>query len=217
MQIMMYIDDALIAHDSFASCVIATDQSLSLMKKLGFLFSEDKSNLISRHQINFLGFTLNSINMSLQPADEKVIAIKNQIKVILRESHMSIRDLAEITGKLNALTPGNRYGTVFCKRLEIQKNAFLKESLGNYDSTVCITSEMQEELEWWRDHADKFPVLLSPHPPPVNINTDASKSGWGGVYDGVTTGGLWFKEEQALHINCLELKAALLSKSIRYE
>ncbi|GFR98980.1 hypothetical protein ElyMa_001033200 [Elysia marginata] len=61
-----------------------------------------------------------------------------------------------------------------------------QESLGNYDSTVCITSEMLEDLEWWRDHADKFPVLLSPRPPPVNINTGASKSGWGGVCDGVT-------------------------------
>ncbi|GFR57559.1 reverse transcriptase, partial [Elysia marginata] len=69
------------------------------------------------------------------------------------------------------------------------------ESLGNYDSTVYITSEMREDLEWWGDHADKFPVLLSPRPPPVNINTGASKSDWGGVCDGVTTGGLWSKEE----------------------
>ncbi|GFS25729.1 hypothetical protein ElyMa_007034300 [Elysia marginata] len=49
---------------------------------------------------------------------------------------------------------------------------------------------MREDLECWRDHADKFPVLLSTRPPPVsvNINTGASKSGWGGVNDGVTTG-----------------------------
>ncbi|GFR59125.1 reverse transcriptase [Elysia marginata] len=210
-QIMMYIEDALIVHDSFDSCEKATSQSLSLMKKLGFHVSEDKSSLIPRHQINYLGFTLNSIDMSVQPADKKVIAIKNQIKAILLQSHMSIRDLAEITLKLNDLTPGNRYGTVFCKLSEIQKNAFFKENLGNYNSTVCITSEMREDLEWWRDHADKFPVLPSPRPPPVNITADASKSGWGGVCDGVTTSALWSKEEQALHINCLELKAALLS------
>ena len=36
-------------------------------------------------------------------------------------------------------------------------------------------------------------------------------TGWGGISDGVVTGGLWSKDEQSLHINCLELKAALLS------
>ena len=57
----------------------------------------------------------------------------------------------------------------------------------------------------------KNPVLLSPHLPSITITTDASNTGWDGISDGVFTGGLWSKDEQSLNINCLELKAALLS------
>ena len=42
------------------------------------------------------------------------------------------------------------------------------------------------------------------------VTTNASNTGWGGISDGVVTGGLWSKDKQSLHIMCLELKAALL-------
>lgn len=39
--------------------------------------------------------------------------------------------------------------------------------------------------------------------------TDASKLGWGAVFDGISTGGRWSQEESSLHINVLEMKAVL--------
>ena len=48
----------------------------------------------------------------------------------------------------------------------------------------------REELEWW---------------------TDASLMGWGAVCRGTKTGGPWSREEQSLHINCLEMLAAFLA------
>ena len=44
-------------------------------------------------------------------------------------------------------------------------------------------------------------------PPDIVIETDASRTGWGGgaVCQGVQTGGLWSQIERKLHINCLEL------------
>ena len=41
------------------------------------------------------------------------------------------------------------------------------------------------------------------------MTTDASHSGWGVVCDGVTSSDLWSSEEQAMHINWLELSAVL--------
>ena len=46
------------------------------------------------------------------------------------------------------------------------------------------------------------------------LQTDASKTGWGASCQGLTTRGVWSKEERSLHINVLELlvvKLALLS------
>ena len=210
-QIMMYLDDALLVHDSVGECVKATEQTISLIERLGFQISKDKSSLTPQNRITYLGFVLNSIDMSVRPSDEKVTSLRAQLDAVLKQNNISLRVLAELIGKFNALTPGNRYGTVFCKRLEIQKTASLKQVSGDYDSLIFITAEMREDISWWRHNANKYPVLLSPHLPAITITTDASNTGWDGISDGVVTGGLWSKDEQSLHINCLELKAALLS------
>ena len=89
--------------------------------------------------------------------------------------------------------------------------ASLKQVSGDCDSPIFIAAEMREHISWWRNNTKKYTVLLSPHLPAFTITTDASNTGWGGISDGVVTGGLWSKDEQSLHINCLELKAALLS------
>jgi hypothetical protein len=39
------------------------------------------------------------------------------------------------------------------------------------------------------------------------VSTDASNSGWGALYEGRPTFGLWSSQEKSLHINCLEMKA----------
>ena len=43
----------------------------------------------------------------------------------------------------------------------------------------------------------------------MTMTTDASHSGWGVICDGVSSSGLWSSEEQAMHINWLELSAVL--------
>ena len=45
----------------------------------------------------------------------------------------------------------------------------------------------------------------------VVLETDASLTGWAATCEGVRTGGPWSREEQSLHINCLELLAAILA------
>ena len=42
------------------------------------------------------------------------------------------------------------------------------------------------------------------------IYTDASLEGWGAACEKSETGGIWTKQEQALHINALELLGAKL-------
>lgn len=45
----------------------------------------------------------------------------------------------------------------------------------------------------------------------LEIETDASLTGWGAYCQGILTGGRWSEEEQSLHINQLELLAALFA------
>ena len=43
------------------------------------------------------------------------------------------------------------------------------------------------------------------------IQTDASKTGWGAVCQGTTTGGIWSYQERTKHINILEFIAVKLA------
>ena len=53
--------------------------------------------------------------------------------------------------------------------------------------------------------------LVSHGSPSVTIYSDASLSGWGGVLNDVSTGGLFSEEEQTNHINYLEILACFLA------
>ena len=52
---MMYLDDALIVHDSKDECLGPTDQTISLIESLGFQISTDKSSLSPQNQKTYLG------------------------------------------------------------------------------------------------------------------------------------------------------------------
>ena len=54
-------------------------------------------------------------------------------------------------------------------------------------------------------------MVLLCRPQAITITSDASLQGWGAVCNGTRTGGPWSHSEQGMHINCLELLAAILA------
>ena len=81
-----------------------------------------------------------------------------------------------------------------------------------YNSIVSLNMECRTDLQWWIDQLSIWNgrSLISSAPDLI-ITTDASLKGWGAVCQGVHTRGLWTQEESLLHINALELKAALFA------
>ena len=82
----------------------------------------------------------------------------------------------------------------------------------SYETMVSLNQNCQNDLQWWVDQISTWNgrSIITPAPDLV-ITTDASLQGWGAVCQGVRTRGLSFQQESnTLHINALELKAALL-------
>lgn len=63
-------------------------------------------------------------------------------------------------------------------------------------------------MSWWLAHMEAWNgrAIFGPVPDLV-IESDASRAGWGARCGNFSTGGEWSLDEQALHINCLELLA----------
>jgi hypothetical protein len=68
------------------------------------------------------------------------------------------------------------------------------------------------DLEWWVENLEKangkefFPKIQD-----MGIYSDASLSGWGAIFNGVTTRGPWTTEQTSMHINSLELLGAIFA------
>lgn len=82
----------------------------------------------------------------------------------------------------------------------------------NYCSLIHVSPATREDLEWWLHEVSIWNGRsLQANSPEWEIEMDASQTGWGAYCQGNLTGGWWSEEEQSLHINELELLAALLT------
>ena len=206
-----YLDDIFIQGDSFEECQDNIFSTVKLLDDLGFTIHLAKSVVIPTQILEFLGFTINSRSMTIYPTPKKANDIISTIKDLLHRSDVTIRDLSRIVGKLIAVSPGNKVGPIFYKRIENYNITKLKQNRGLYDSIITLSEEVKEDLKWWILNINSFPRPLITPPYSIEISTDACKTGWGAHFYDNSTGGIWDESEKQLHINEQELKALELS------
>nr|CAH7721803.1 unnamed protein product [Callosobruchus chinensis] len=78
---------------------------------------------------------------------------------------------------------------------------------------MYIPASLQQELEWWHSNIGSGQDL-KPRDFSVEINSDASRTGWGAFCQGSRCHGFWNNEEQLMQINYLEIKAVKMLQSV---
>ena len=211
--ITAYLDDLLLIADTPESLLKAIHTTLALLTSLGFTISHSKSVVHPTTTLQFLGFLINSITMTVTLAPGKAAEIKHLIQETLKLKTIKIRHFARLLGKLAATLPANRYGQVFIKRLESAKALALKSCSFSYEGKFNITDSVRHDLSWWFNNIDHIFRPVTTSNPNVRLFTDASFLGWGCFVPAtnVKTGGRWGPAEGNQDINYLELTAVLLS------
>ena len=67
----MLLGDMLLFGNSYKLCAINVQKTTELLVKVGFVINVSKSNFIPTKEIEFLGFTLNSDDMSIALPESK--------------------------------------------------------------------------------------------------------------------------------------------------
>ncbi|CAC5367235.1 RIC1 [Mytilus coruscus] len=150
--------------------------------------------------------------MTLQLTSERKKSLIEQCKLLLYQKKVTIRDLAQVIGKMVASEPGVKYAPLYFKDLEHFKDKSLKGNQGNFDAIIELDIRSKELLHWWIDNIMFSYKSMTISQPSVIFYSDASKTGWGGfnkTYQ-LTDNGFGAHDEILEHINFLELKAALL-------
>ena len=207
-----YIDDSLLQSDTFDLCLINISDTVKLIDSLGLTTHPEKSIVIPTQCIEFLGFLLNSIDMTVRLAPRKVVKLKEQAHKIMKSKTISIREFAKLIGIMVAAEPGVKYAPLYYKTLEVDRDNALKENHRDFDANMRVSNESKQCINWWIQNIDHSSRPISLGPMSRRIETDSSRLGYGGhdVTYNSEFSGVWSKREKTFHINYLELKAAFL-------
>lgn len=205
-----YLDDTFLKGNTYEQCVDNVQDTMHMFDSLGFTAHDDsKSVTIPTQQIEHLGFIINSRDMTVGINDTKYQKLKSLARQVTETDSCTIRTVSQLIGVMVAYCTGVEYGELFCKQLEIDKIAALRESRGNYEAQMCISQQSRQDIAWWISNANIRKKKISHGVTTHSLKTDSSNIGWGAIRDNDMANGKWTDEEKSDHINVLELKAVL--------
>lgn len=170
-----------------------------------------KSVLIPGQFITYLGFVLNSVQMTVSLTPSKAMKVKSKAVELLHNQSPTIRTVSEMIDLIVASFPGVMYGPLYYRQLEIEKVAALKQNQGNFEASMILSDMARSDLHWWIENITDTSNSAIHGNCQVTVYSNASLTGWAGVFNSITTGGQWTEDESQNHINYLEILACFLT------
>ncbi|CAG2237073.1 unnamed protein product [Mytilus edulis] len=159
-----YIDDILLVGDTYEECLNNVQETMKLFDSLGFTIHKEKSVFVPAQNIEFLGFIIDSMSMVVKLAPKKVANIVELCRTLLRKCFVTIREFAQLIGKLVASEHSVLYAPVFYKTLEIHKDVELKLNKVSFDAKIILSNESKQCINWWIEsiHDSYKPIVFKP-------------------------------------------------------
>ena len=205
-----FVDDGLLA--SQPDCMSAQKELLlSTYSRLGFFINFEKSELSPKTSITFIGYVLNSVGEDNNPwisiPKARIYKLKRDIKRVLVKGSASSRFIARICGQCISFTKA-----IVPTKLLLRNLYRLLGSRQSWSDILLLDNASINDLKWWLAALDNWngkPIIKKSID--LQIVTDASDSGWGGVCNGKEAAGPWTKPIRFKSINYRELLAVFLT------
>ncbi|XP_015119029.1 uncharacterized protein LOC107042483 [Diachasma alloeum] len=207
---VFYLDDILLMGQSAHQCQKNLEVACKILTSLGLILNIPKCQLSPKTSLKFLGFIIDSEKFTIELPDQKRRLIIDLVNKFLKTSSCRIRELAKFIGTLVSACQAVEYGPVYVKVLEREKLKALRRVDKDYSRRMILSDKIKPDLLWWLEVIPRCSRLIRNSLFSLEIFSDASLTGWGAFCEGESTGGWWSDAEKQLHINILELKAALL-------
>ena len=149
--IMGHLDDPVLFGDNYDECKASVLRAVNLFHSLGFQVHPEKSSVTPKQEIDFLGFSINSKNMTLNLTKRKCNKILENLDLTLKHAkNITIREFSKIVGMLEAAIPGVKYGCLGIFYSIKCKNQASTLSKGSYDCYFKLSSKSTVEINWWK-------------------------------------------------------------------
>lgn len=206
-----FLDDSLLFGNTSSECLTNVTETIHLLRSLGFIVHPSKSVLHPTQRIQYLGFIIDSVSMTVTLTPERVESVKQSCSEALKSRVLSVRTLAQVIGKIVASFPAVKHGPLHYRHLDWDKTEALKMHKGNFDCPVRLSEAAKTELEWWLSNITHASNDISLTDPDITVFSDASDEGWGCECESARANGTWLPVEAAFQINYRELKAGLFA------
>jgi hypothetical protein len=175
-RLVIYLDDILIMAESQALALHHAASTLNLLEGLGFIVNYKKSQLVPCQKIDFLGFLIDSTNLTLQLPGEKLRKIRKKCQNLLDRTEISVRELSKFLGLLTSSIQAIFQAPLHYRHLQRLKNTTMT-SEHSYEALLTLDTAAREEVLWWRDHLQGWNGrALFQQPVDLIIETDSSRS-----------------------------------------
>ena len=144
--IIIFLDDILVIGRTFEICQVTLWETFRLFVKLGFVINLKKSVLFPCHSLEYLGYILNTIQLTVTLPQGKIERFWDYANFILSRNHCKIREVARLPDLMTSYTTAMRFGRLFTHHLDIQKIDALKEADGNYDGKMTLDVTSRDDI-----------------------------------------------------------------------
>ena len=139
-EIVPYIDDSYLQGDTEQECWERVKNTALLLQELGFIIHPDKSVFLPKRVLTFLGFVINSIDMTVQLTPAKANHLREACTKLLNAQHPTIRGVAQVIGLTVRSAPAVELCMLFYRTLENEKIDALKKNHGDFDARMELSA-----------------------------------------------------------------------------
>uniref|UniRef100_A0A914PIU4 Reverse transcriptase domain-containing protein n=1 Tax=Panagrolaimus davidi TaxID=227884 RepID=A0A914PIU4_9BILA len=207
--LIVYLDDWLFLADTAEKLENDLKLASEVLTASGLVINKEKSILTPTQKIEFLGLEIDSSTLCFSVPMSKQEKIKSQAKTLHDNPITKARTVAKFCGLLASIKLASDYSALKARFLQKMLKGVSYKAKG-FDCVLSLSPDaIAETVFWLNADAEVFSRRILPPPISMVVRTDASTLGWGCSFNGQKTGGRWSLEEAKLHINVLELRAAL--------
>jgi hypothetical protein len=122
--------------------------------------------------------------MEITLSATKIESIKRKCIDMISKTEVSIQELSSLIGTLNATVEAVIPASLYVRELQMLQTKSLLKAQRNYQKMIKLPQNSRGEINWWLQLLEQWSgkqIRMSANPDLV-IETDTSKTGWGGQY-----------------------------------
>ena len=207
-----YLDDWLVRAASIQEVIRSRDLVLQVIQRVGLILNAKKSHLTPSQDLVFIGGRFRTDLGQVMLPQDRAQVLKELTLQVVRSSAVSARTFLRLLGLMAASIAVVRFARLRMRPLQCHLMFHYTPQQDSLEKSIPVTQDLIRHLLVWTEDSFLFQgISLLPTVHSLILTSDSSATGWGAHFQDISLQGVWSLQEQAMHINVLELRAARLA------